>query len=157
MRYATREGAPVAKPEMTPMIDMTFQLIAFFMVVVNFSEADQNERVVLPLSELAKPPEARSQTRITLQVTCRDENNDPLPRSRVILGTNEMEIWELGDALLVEKQVLEARRDQSVAQTIMVIRAHWQVKTGEVQEVIKICQQYGFENFRLRAQQQESA
>ena len=29
---------------MTPMIDMTFQLIAFFMFVVNFSEAEQDDR-----------------------------------------------------------------------------------------------------------------
>jgi biopolymer transport protein ExbD len=157
MRYASREGAPVAKPEMTPMIDMTFQLIAFFMVVVNFSEADQNERIRLPLSELAKPPEAQSQTRITLQVASTDEEGNPLPTSRVILGTNEMEIWNLGDALLVEKQVLEARRDQSVRETIIVIRGDRSARTGEVQEVMKICQQYGFENFRFRARQQESA
>ena len=40
---------------MTPMIDMTFQLIAFFMVLVNFADADQNARIRLPSSELAKP------------------------------------------------------------------------------------------------------
>ena len=39
--------------DMTPMIDMVFQLIAFFMVVVNFSEVDQNELIRLPSSELA--------------------------------------------------------------------------------------------------------
>ena len=38
---------------MTPMIDMTFQLIAFFMVLINFTEADQNQAINLPSSELA--------------------------------------------------------------------------------------------------------
>ena len=42
---------------MTPMIDMTFQLIAFFMVLINFSEVEQDQRITLPASELAKPPE----------------------------------------------------------------------------------------------------
>jgi biopolymer transport protein ExbD len=164
MRYASRQGLPAAKLEMTPMIDMTFQLIAFFMVVVNFSADDQNERIRLPLSELAKPPEeAQMETRITLQVASTDEDGDPLPTSRVILGTNEMEIWNLGDALLVEKQVLEARAEDEeekakiMREATIVIRADRAARTGEVQEVIKICQQYGFENFRLRAQQQESA
>jgi biopolymer transport protein ExbD len=163
MRYASPQGTPVAKPEMTPMIDMTFQLIAFFMVVVNFSADDQNERIRLPLSELAIPPEeAQAETRITLQVSCRDEKGKPLPRSRVIFGTKEMEIWQLGDALLVETQVLEARaedeeeRARIVREATIVIRADGAAKTGEVQEVIKICQQYKFENFRLRAQQRES-
>ena len=30
--------------DMTPMIDMTFQLIAFFMVLINFDASDQDER-----------------------------------------------------------------------------------------------------------------
>ena len=34
--------------DLTPMIDMTFQLIAFFMVLINFTEADQDERIKLP-------------------------------------------------------------------------------------------------------------
>jgi biopolymer transport protein ExbD len=159
MRYATREGPPVAKPEMAPMIDMTFQLIAFFMVVVNFSEADQNERIRLPLSELAKPPEAQSQTRITLQVTYegRDEKTGDRAPGKVILGTQEVEIDKLYDQLLVEKQVLEARRDQSARDTVIVIRADRAAGTGDVQKVILKCQEHGFESFRLRAQQEESA
>ena len=48
----------LAQADLTPMIDMTFQLIAFFMVLINFSEADQNQLITLPTSELAKPPDA---------------------------------------------------------------------------------------------------
>ena len=43
--------------DMTPMIDVTFQLIAFFMFVLNFSEVDQDQRINLPSSELARPPD----------------------------------------------------------------------------------------------------
>ena len=49
--------------DLTPMIDMTFQLIAFFMVLINFTEADQDERIKLPTSVLAKPATARSKVR----------------------------------------------------------------------------------------------
>lgn len=37
-----------AEGDMTPMIDMTFQLIAFFMVLINFAEGDQDQRIKLP-------------------------------------------------------------------------------------------------------------
>lgn len=144
MRYATQRGAPPAKAEMTPMIDMTFQLIAFFMVVVNFSEADQNERIRLPLSELAKPPETALETLITLQLT--DEGT-------VIFGADELTVSQLPQELLREKQVLEAGGKSSRAATI-VIRADRAARTGEVQEVIEICQKTGFEKFALRARQE---
>src|SRR5688572_31665758 len=52
----------------TPMIDMTFQLIAFFMILINFSDAEQDQRVQLPTSSLARPPEAAATTPITIQM-----------------------------------------------------------------------------------------
>ena len=38
------------------MIDMTFLLIAFFVMLINFNDNDQQE-VNLPKREVAKPPE----------------------------------------------------------------------------------------------------
>ena len=54
MRFRRHELSMV-EGDLTPMIDMAFQLIAFFMVMINFTQADQNERIKLPTSELAKP------------------------------------------------------------------------------------------------------
>ena len=42
-----------AEGDMTPMIDMTFQLIAFFMVLINFAEDNNNQTIKLPASEIA--------------------------------------------------------------------------------------------------------
>ena len=47
----------LAEGDLTPMIDMTFQLIAFFMVLINFAQTESNDRVKLPSSQLVKPPE----------------------------------------------------------------------------------------------------
>ena len=58
-----------AEGDMTPMIDMTFQLIAFFMVLINFAEGDQDQRIKLPSSELAKPPEGAAEAPLILQLT----------------------------------------------------------------------------------------
>ena len=57
MRVKSREVGELLEADMTPMIDIVFQLIAFFMVLVNFTQVDQDARVVLPSSVLSKPPE----------------------------------------------------------------------------------------------------
>ena len=147
MRYASARGAPFSKGDMTPMIDMTFQLIAFFMVLVNFSEADQSEKIRLPLSELAKPPDAPVATPITLQLT--DEGT-------VIFGAKEVTIPQLGRELSLEKEFLRARGDESATAATIIIRADRWAKTGEVQQVIEVCQKTGFERFTLRARQEST-
>ena len=54
-----KKAEGIHEGDLTPMIDMTFQLIAFFMVLVNFTQTEQNQRIQLPQSELAKPPGTR--------------------------------------------------------------------------------------------------
>jgi len=57
MRIAGKKPE-IADVDMTPMIDIVFQLIAFFMVVTNFANTKADERVKLPKDELARPPKA---------------------------------------------------------------------------------------------------
>ena len=52
------KGPDFVELDYTPMIDMTFQLIAFFMILINFSDAETDDRVQLPSSAIAKPPSA---------------------------------------------------------------------------------------------------
>ena len=58
----------LAEGDLTPMIDMTFQLIAFFMVLINFAQTESNDRVKLPSSQLVKPPEVPLEFPIILHV-----------------------------------------------------------------------------------------
>ncbi len=130
---------------MTPMIDMTFQLIAFFMFVSNFSEAEQDDRIQLPQSQLAKPSDAPIEAPITLQLTS---------KSSVVYGGELVGIGELGSYLEREKSALLDAGKEPVASTI-IVRADAAAKTGEVQEIIKVCQEKGFEKFALRAKYDE--
>ncbi len=141
-----RSRAGFAEGDMTPMIDMTFQLIAFFMVLINFTEADQNERVRLPISQLAKPPDAPMEDAITLQLT---------KEGTILLGGDEYSLERLQQPLRRERQVIENTPGKSVAAATIVIRADMRAKAGRVQEVIKVCQETGFERFALRAKQAE--
>lgn len=141
-----RSRAVFAEGDMTPMIDMTFQLIAFFMVLINFTEADQNERIRLPISQLAKPPDAPLEDPITLQLT---------REGTVLLGGEEFSVERLQVPLRRERQIIEATPNKTVAGATIIIRADMRAKAGKVQEVIKVCQETGFERFALRAKQSE--
>jgi biopolymer transport protein ExbD len=145
MRYQVKHGAKFAEGDMTPMIDMTFLLIAFFMVLINFTEADQNERIRLPSSELAKPPETPLQLPITLQLT---------KEGTVLFIGEEVPVADLKSPLRRERELLE-RRGDNVADATIIIRADADAKTGKVQELMKICQDIKFEKFALRAKQEE--
>jgi biopolymer transport protein ExbD len=145
MRLHKKEGMPSAEADMTPMIDMTFQLIAFFMVLINFSDAETNERIKLPASQLAKPPDAPLETPITLQVT---------KEGTVLYSAQELAVSALKAPLLLEKNLLE-RQKKSATDATIIIRADGETKTGVVQEVIKVSQEAGFEKFVMRAMQKE--
>ena len=127
---------------MTPMIDMTFQLITFFMFVMSFSEAEQDERVQLPLSQLAKPAEGVIERPITLQLT---------NAGTVIYAGELVAVRDIGAYLEREKTVMiDENREPNTA--TIIVRADGRAKTGEVQDIIRICQEKGFERFALRAQ-----
>lgn len=133
--------------DMTPMIDMVFQLIAFFMVLVNFSNAEQAEEIKLPSSELAKPAETPIVSPITLQVT---------KDGQVLLGGERVDLDGLRRKLQIEVAVLKSQKKRASDATI-IIRADGLTKTGLVLEVVALCQEDGiaFEKFALRAKQQE--
>lgn len=146
MKYA-KSAPPEAEGDMTPMIDMTFQLVAFLMVMINFSEAEVDDRIVLPKSELAKPPEKAFSEKLTLQVT---------KDGFVIYSGDKIPVEALKDPLYREKTLMDRRAKEgagtggSSAATI-IIRADRDAQTGAVQKVIRACQDVGFENFALAA------
>ena len=140
----TKVKTEITEMDMTPMIDMTFQLIAFFMMLINFAEGDQNERIQLPASELAKPAVSPLESPITLHVTDDDS---------VIIGGQEISVDGLKPFLDREASVL-TMRGKSPAVATVIIRGDMDAKTITVQDVIKACQLSRFEKFVLRAKEE---
>jgi biopolymer transport protein ExbD len=138
-----KANSNIVEGDMTPMIDMTFQLIAFFMVLVNFTQSEQNERIMLPDSELAKPPDAPLEYPITLHLT---------KEGTVIVGGEEVPITGLQPYLSREANVLRIR-GKPLSDATIIIRGHKDARTGKVQELIKECQMSNFEKFALRAKE----
>ncbi len=136
------KGPDFVELDYTPMIDMTFQLIAFFMILINFSDAETDDRVQLPSSSIAKPPSAPSEMPLTIQMV-RD--------GKIIMNAQLLPNAEaLRPYLKNEKAVMELKH-QNYRDANIIIRAHRDAKTGLVQQIIKVCQEVGFEKFTLRA------
>jgi biopolymer transport protein ExbD len=147
MRYAKHSMAQ-AEMDMTPMIDVTFQLIAFFMFVLNFSEVDQDQRVNLPSSELAKPPEVAYEQPLTIQLTKTDE---------IIFAGEYVSQDGLKSALQREAQIIKTNPGKKLEDTTIIIRADRFAKTGKVQEIIQTCQEVEFDTFALRGKQSDES
>ena len=134
----------IVEGDMTPMIDMTFQLIAFLMVMVNFTADDVSAEIVLPESAVAKPPDGvPPEHRIILQMKA---------DGTIILGSERMQIDGLKRILSAEATLLQTKQ-VSLGEAVIYIRAHKDCATGKVQEVIKECQLQKFEKFVLRAKE----
>jgi len=127
MRFRPRGPQGVEEGDLTPMIDMTFQLIAFFMLVINFSDVEQDQRVTLPASELAQPPETPYEQPLTIHLT---EDGRFIYAGKII---SEMD--QLRSALLRETQIILRHTTKSLSDVTVIIRADEDAKTGLVQQV----------------------
>lgn len=135
-----------AEGDMTPMIDMTFQLIAFFMVLINFADDNNNQSIKLPASELAKPAEGPPDDPIVLQM------ND---KGQVLLTGDFTTLSEVKRKLLIKAQFIR-RQKKDPKNANVIIRADGRVATKWVREMINMCQELGFESYTLRAKAEKA-
>jgi len=141
-----------AAPNMTSMIDVVFLLISFFTLVMNFSQAEQNEEIALPVSELAQPPEAAPPEQIAIQA---------FGDRSLLLGTlpcslddgGAPETSSFAGALKEELRVLKAIRRVDAKDVTIIIRGDELLETGFIQTIISVCQEQGLDAFVLRARQ----
>ena len=106
-------GPAIVENDMTPMIDVTFQLITFFMFVLNFSEAEQDERIQLPSSQLAKPAEGVVEAPITMQL---------MANGGVLYAGEIIPVDEIGGSLQRERDIIVAS-DKDPKRATVIVRA----------------------------------
>ena len=130
---------------MTPMIDVVFLLIVFFTLVINFTAADQNERIKLPVSELAQPPDTSPGNQVTLHV---------LASGEVIYDGEDLPLQRLLEPLRQHITFLDFMNVPAKEVTV-IIRGDAQCATGRILDVKELCQGLGLEKIVLRTRQQE--
>jgi biopolymer transport protein ExbD len=142
-----------AEPNLTPLLDVVFQLITFFMLVINFSQDNFDARIKLPVAGSAKPQDDLAKL------------ND----ERLVLNIDSKGnlIWN-GEALTADQATAKIKLEAQVAlQTIktikgkvspnealparVVIRADRDTPFAPIFAMIKTCQANRYEKFDLKA------
>lgn len=136
------------KPNLTPLLDMVFQLITFFMLVINFKSASMDLNLKLPVVGSSKPVDSKGvQELLVLNIDSAGNLNVygvPRPVEQYIAGEAQASLisarvnnpdLKLGDEL----------------NTTVVVRADKATPFHLLNRVIKACQDNGFRKFALRA------
>lgn len=147
------------EPDMTPMIDIVFQLLTFFMIAINFENTKADERVKLPIDALAKPPESKLDNELVLNVGFNRQrdgtivgtpvifyNGDPVPLEKILPKLQE-------EAAIFKSKA--SNPEKALDEVAVNIRADAAVPTGMVQELIEKCQEAKFTKFSLKASQEQ--
>lgn len=144
MKFA-KAKTEILEGDLTPMIDMTFQLIAFFMLLINFSEVDRAEEITLPSSVLAIPPEERPDYQIILNLE---------PSGTVKFQGQEIDQIDALRPIFVQEKNNAAREGvPNPGDIAVIIRSHQDTPTGLVQKLIMKCQSEQLESFSLRVKE----
>ena len=151
-------SANVVPPEldMTPMIDVVFQLIMFFMLINKFAQAETDERIVLPKDQLAAPPAVRRENSLMLNFGyVRDQKGVIIDRTPyVFFGDERAELDSVRPRLRQESQYYQTT-GTDLSEITVEIRADADIPAGLIQELIQMCQEEGiaFQRFALKPTQ----
>lgn len=141
-----------AEPNLTPILDMVFQLITFFMLVINFKTASLNLSLELPVIGSAKPVETKGIDLVILNIDANGEMMSNGQKKR----TDEEKIASIKDnaakcALAARKVNRDFDPQTDELPAIVVLRADSATPFDKLYFVIEKCQDNGFRNFALRA------
>src|SRR5947207_8411836 len=134
-----------AEPNLTPLLDVVFQLITFFMLVINFSNENYDQRVRLPVAGSARPVEDEKQVsedRLVLNV---DQNGHLLFGGEVQpLHKAIQTIKHQADLIKINLKAGGQKLDPSGSlPTTIVLRADKETTFASVLNLIKACQANG--------------
>lgn len=134
------------EPNLTPILDLVFQLITFFMLVINFKGASMDLTLKLPVLGSARPLEWRGQYEpLTLNV---DSSGGVKAYGQPV----EIEEFLAQESRLLKASLKDSEIDAENGLPVpVIIRADKSVPFKLLNEVIKTCQNEGYRQFQLSA------
>lgn len=154
MKFRALESKPVlSRPELVPLVGLVFQMLTFFIIVVNFQNTKADERIKLPRDMIAKPPAVRPEYELVLRLGYeRDDAGAPLESlPRIIVGDRAFDLRQIQTVLEQERRLIEqAEGHTALREVTVLIRGDSEAPAGVVQEVVHQCQQAGFSKFSLK-------
>jgi biopolymer transport protein ExbD len=134
-----------AEPNLVPILDMVFQLITFFMLVINFKQQDVDMSLKLPVVGSSRPVDTKGQGELLIL------NINPLGQV-VVQGHVQHDVAKF---ISTEAQLLARRAEDSKSPdakpgenpVTVVIRADKTTTFGLLNQVVQICQAQGYRKF----------
>jgi biopolymer transport protein ExbD len=142
-----------AEPNLTPLLDVVFQLITFFMLLINFSNDNYDARVRLPVAGSARPmddAQAVSEDRYVLNI---DRQGHLLAGGQSLYIQKAAEVIKKQAELIrlnIKSSGVKLPGDGSLSTTV-VLRADKDTSFTSLYTLITSCQANGFRKFALKA------
>ena len=134
--------------DMTPMIDVVFELIIFF--VVTLTEAQKKDETI-ELEDgkhgIVLTPEELPPQHMQIDIASRDKNGKKLPRGRISMGDREITPEEIG------RRVRERMR--RYGEFPVLIRADFDCRHEAVARVMNACTENGLWKISFMAVQED--
>ncbi len=139
------------EPNLTPILDMVFQLITFFMLVINFKAYNVDQSLRLPVLGSARP-------------LAYDGRHEPITLNLSKDGTVRAygQVVELEPFIRKEAEVLKlllenTTTENSAIPVPVIVRADREVAFQEVMKAMQTCRSAGMTNISLSAMSREEA
>ncbi len=140
------------KPNLTPILDMVFQLITFFMLVINFKSAALDLSLKLPVVGSARPVDTKGVESLLILNVDKEGNLNVYGRT---MPVKEYIGREATAALMAAHRTKPGLVYGEELPTTVVIRADRATPFKLLNRVIMECQQNGFRKFALKAMSKE--
>jgi biopolymer transport protein ExbD len=146
-------GEVRAEPNLTPLLDVVFQLITFFMLVINFSQDNFDSRIKLPVAGSARPQDDAARLNDERLVLNIDSKGNLIFNGQVLTADEANRKIKL-EAQIARQNIKTLRgkvtQDEALPARV-VIRADRDTPFAPIFAMIKTCQNNGYEKFDLKA------
>lgn len=145
--HSTAEGA---EPNLLPILDMVFQLITFFMLVINFKAGTVDQQLSLPVIGSSRPVDSEVDSRIVV-VNIREEGD---------IFVRGEEQPQFGLFARQEAQSIRLTNQLGPSDPLpmrIVIRADRRITVSTLMNVVNVCKQEGFDKFDFVVTQTNSS
>jgi biopolymer transport protein ExbD len=142
-----------AEPNLTPLLDVVFQLITFFMLMVNFSSDNYDRRITLPVAGSARPVEDDRQVAEDRLVLNIDKDG------HLLMGGDVQPLHKAIQSIAHQAKLIKLNLEAAGKKldatgslpTTIVLRADRDTSFSSLHGLIKACQSHGFRKFALKA------
>ncbi len=142
-----------AEPNLTPILDMVFQLITFFMLVINFKTAAMDLDLKLPVVGSARPVDTQGQE--DLLVLNINDHGQLRVYGQMVQDVANYIKNEAQASLLVARRANQQIKFGDELPSTVVIRADKGTPFAMLNQIIETCQNNGYRKFALKAMNKE--